>query len=514
MTAPDRPAATERRGDALLAAAIFTAALAWFAVQPHNLGPADESYLLVEARRVAGGERLYRDVFWFAMPAAHWLLAAVFALWGASLTTAKLAVAVVNAGTAALAFATARGLGVRRGLALLPPLAFLALAQPTWPHVSPHWLGTLLIMALFLIVAPPRALERPRRLLAAGLALGALGAIHQQKAPVLAIGLAAAILLASWLRRAAPGPAWWSRLGLAAAGTLAVIGPLLAVLFATVDAQRLLDDTVRFPLTGYRPLNDASWGQIGLLNVGLAAYTWPRLLRDLPLLLPLGAAAAAAGCARGWPRWRVAQWSTALLIGASALVAIGYNADFIHIAFMAAPLFVLAALLLDGAIALLPPREQAAAGPLVAVALALLLGTQMARNAIRMRAEYAVATDTAFGRVDFHAPAEAAFSARVAELLDATPGRVLFVYPAYATLYLTAGGRNPTRHQLLVTGFNWPEHFAEVQAELEAQPAAVVAVLNGFVKPDDPFMDFVRQHFEVASEGQGWTIYQRRAAGQ
>lgn len=500
-----------RPADRLLAAAIAAGAFAWFAAQPRNLGVADEAYLLVEASRVAGGELLYRDVFWLAMPAAHWLVAAAFALFGTTITTAKLCIGAVNALTAALAFTAARALGVRAILALLPPLAFLALAQPAWPYVSPHWFSTAAIMALFVAGAPPAALERPRRLFAAGLALGLLGSVHQQKGPVLALALALAIVAASAIRRSPGAPGWFRRLATVAAGALAVLLPVLAVMIASQDVRRLIDDVLLFPLTGYRQYHDfITWGEVGVLNRHLAAYVSPRLLYYLPVLLPLGGAAAALGCARGWPRGRVVQWSTALLLCAGSLLSIGYNADFIHIAFSAAPCFVLAALLLDAAVDLLPRPARRPAGLLAGGVLALLLGLWLAANDARMRAEYPLVAETAFGRVAFRDQREVDTSARVDRLLDAEGRRELFIYPYYVSLYLTAGGRDPLRFLYVFHGHSWPEHFDEVQRELDEKRVPLVLVVTPLLLPDDPFVAGLETHYVKTEEEDGLAIYRRR----
>ena len=498
--------------DALLAAAIFAASLAWFALQPRLLGPADESFFILEAARIADGERLYRDIFGFTMPGAYWAMAGVFWLCGASLAVVKLAMGAVNAATAALAFASARALGVRPALALLPALAFLALAQPAWPYVSQHWVSTALMLLVLLIAAPPRALERPRRLVAAGVVLGALGAVHQQKAPVMAAGLAAAILLASWLRRRdAAAPPWYARLGLVAAGALLVLVPVVAVLLATVDVGRLRDDIFRYPLTVYRQFVQAvTWGVVLPLTENLAAYVFPRLLAALPLLLLAGAAIAAAGCRRGWSRTRVAQWSTPLLLCGAAALSIGYNNDFIHIAFVAVFFFVLAALVAEAGIARLPGRARSAAAAAVAAAALVGLGVHMAHNAARMRAEYPAVADTRFGRVAFRAPGEVETSRALERYLDQTPGRVVFVYPGYTSLYLTAGGRNPTRYQFLHPIISLPEHIAEAIAALEAQRVPLVFVSKPFLRPGDPVMAYLDTRYDRVEDHPDWALYRRR----
>ena len=498
--------------DLLLTAAVFAAAFTWFALQPRNLGPADESFFLLEAARIASGERLYRDIFGFTMPGAYWSMAGVFSLFGVSIVTAKLAMGAVNAATAALSVASARALGVRPVLAVLPALAFLALAQPAWPYVSQHWVSTALMVTLLWLAVPARALEQPGRLVAAGLVLGALGAVHQQKAPLMAAGLAPAILLAGWIRRDAAAPAWYVRLGLVAAGALLVLVPVVAVLLATVDATRLRDDIFRYPLTTYRQFVQAvRWGVVLPLTENLAAYVFPRLLAALPVLLPLGAAITAAGCRRGWSRTRVVQWSTTLLLCGAAALAIGYNDDFIHIAYVAVVFFVLAALLLETALALLPARAQPLAGALVAAVATAFLLLHLAHNTARMRAEYPAVADTRFGRVAFRAPGEIAMSAALERHLDQSGQRDVFVYPGYTSLYLTAAGRNPTRYQFLHPIISLPEHITEAIAALEAKQVPLVFVSKPFLQPGDPVMAYLATRYDVVEDHPDWAVYRRRA---
>lgn len=513
-----RSAARPRGGhgaplDWLLGGGLFAATIAWFAMQPRNLGQADESYILVQATRILDGERLYRDMFQFIMPGTHWLVAAGFALFGATIGTAKMIAAAVNAATVVLAFTTARRLGVRRVLAVLPPLAFLALAQPAWPYVSPHWVSTALLTLLAWLAVAPRALERPRRLWAIGLTLGLIGIVQQQKVPATVAGLTIAVLLAAWIRRDPAAPPWYGRLLRIAAGSLLVVLPVMAFLLATVRISRLFDFLVRFPLTGYREANHAAWGQVLVMNAGLARYVVPTILRALPILLPLAAVAATCGCLRRWPRDRVVQWSTLLVLSATAALSILYFPDFIHVGFIAPPFFVLAALLLDTLLAAIPRRLQAIAAPLLAVALALPLGVHMARNAARMRAEYSLPTDTPFGRIDFSNTTEQEIAAAVAQQLRAAGRPDLFIYPGYDALYLTAGAKNATPFEVLLPGYNPPEHFAEAQAVLEAKQVPTVVVTHFLIPANDPFLAYVEQHYEKVRELSIWSIHRRRPPG-
>lgn len=502
-------AATGSYTDWLLGALLFAGALTWLCWKPLSLDPADEAFLLADALRMLRGERLYKDIFWLAMPGTHWALVAVFSVFGASLTVAKVAMAVVNAATAALTYATARALGVRPLLAVLPTVAFVALVLPVWPLVSAHWVSTALIMALFLAVAPPGALERPRRLLATGLTLGALGAVYQHKAPLLAIAVATAIAISCWVRRGAAAPAWWARLALVAGGTLVVVVPVLVVATVAAGLQPLFDDAFRFPLTGYRSFHDIRWGKVGYWNAPLAAYTSVRLLRIEPILLPLGAIVAGLGCAYGWSRRRVVQWSTALLLCGGALAAIGYNADFIHIAFMTAPLLVLGALLLETAVARLPAPAQAPLAALAAAAVLVPLGVHLARSQARVFAEFPVRASTPFGTVDFRSAELLESSEHIRALLDTIPNRRLFMYPGFASPYLTADGRNPTRHQILLPTLSLPQYYTETAAALAAQPTLIV-VLGGEIPPGDPLFATVEAHYELVEKTADRAFYRWR----
>lgn len=496
--------------DRLVGLLLFAGAIAWFAAQPRNLGEADESFILVQASRLLGGERLYRDMFQFIMPGTHWLVAAAFALFGTTITTAKMTIAVVNAATVVLTFAAARGLGVRPLLAVLPAVGFLALAQPAWPYVSPHWVSTALLVLLVRLATARHALERPRRLGAIGVTLGLIGIVQQQKVPATVAALVVAVLLACWIRRDASAQPWHRRLFRIAICSLAVVLPVLVVLLATVPLPRLLEFLVRFPLTGYRDANHANWGQVMVLNHGLATYVRPTLLRWLPALLPLASVVVAVGCLRGWPRDRVVQWSTLLVLSGFSALSILYFPDFIHIGFIAPPYFVVAALLLESALRPLPPLAQRLAAPLTAAVLLLGLGAQMTGNAARMRAEYPLAADTPFGRIDFPNADGVRIGEAVARQLAVTGSRDMFIYPGYDALYLTAGGRNATPFEVLLRGYNLPEHFSEAQAALDAKQVPTVVVTHFLIYPDDPFMAYLERRYEKVGDVSIWSIYRRR----
>ena len=105
--------------DTLVAGLFFAGTVLYWTALPHSLGPADESVHLYEAKRVLDGEVLYRDVFNFITPGWFYLMAALFWLFGTSIETARIAMAVIHGATTVLVYFTGRRLRhpARAGLA-------------------------------------------------------------------------------------------------------------------------------------------------------------------------------------------------------------------------------------------------------------------------------------------------------------------------------------------------------------------------------------------------------------
>ena len=140
--------ASKTRGNTAEAAALALAVALYVLAWPQSLGLSDEAILLYEAKRMFDGDVLYRDIFDFGAPGAWYLIQAGYALFGVHLATAKATMAVIHGISSALLYASARGLGVRRAFAVVPSLGFVALCQPTFPHVSPHWFSSSLMFAM------------------------------------------------------------------------------------------------------------------------------------------------------------------------------------------------------------------------------------------------------------------------------------------------------------------------------------------------------------------------------
>ena len=168
-------------------------------------------------------------------------------------------------------------------------------------------------------------------------------------------------------------------------------------------------------------------------------------------------------------------------------------------------------MLLEAGLALVPERARPLASALLAAVIGAELVIHLAHNATRMRAEYPIAAETHFGRVDFHTPQEVALSVMLERHLDQTASRVVFAYPSYAAFYLTAGGHNPTRYQFLHPALSLPEQLTDARAVLEAKQVPLVIVFKGVLQPDDPIVAFLATRYDVVEEKDGWTVYRRRS---
>src|SRR5207244_133876 len=103
--------------DRLIALGLLFGSIAYVDLLPRTLGGSDEGIYLYEAKRLLGGEVFYRDIFDLITPGAHYLMAGAFALFGASIDTARRADAIVHGLIVLTTYVTARMLGVRGTLA-------------------------------------------------------------------------------------------------------------------------------------------------------------------------------------------------------------------------------------------------------------------------------------------------------------------------------------------------------------------------------------------------------------
>jgi hypothetical protein len=152
----------------------------------------DEGQVANFAQRIAGGEVLYRDMYTGIAPGIYYLTAALFSVFGADLIVTRWAALALNLLTALCLWRLSLGV-VRRGWALLPPLAFCLIVVWGYPVGTMFAYSALsLLCALAAILFLLRYLETSRALDAVAVgALLAASALSKQNYGVLA---AAAVL--------------------------------------------------------------------------------------------------------------------------------------------------------------------------------------------------------------------------------------------------------------------------------------------------------------------------------
>ncbi len=128
------PGAVERPGirclDPVVCFILFAGSVIYIAEWPATLGPSDEGLFLYEAKRILAGDVFYRDIYDIITPGSHYVFALLFRIFGTTITTAKLAMAVLHGLTVVVLYVTERTVNVPRALAVVPAFAYVALCQP------------------------------------------------------------------------------------------------------------------------------------------------------------------------------------------------------------------------------------------------------------------------------------------------------------------------------------------------------------------------------------------------
>jgi hypothetical protein len=452
--------------------------------------------------RVLAGDVFYRDVHDIITPGSQYMMAGLFALFGASMTTARLTDAVVHGLIAALSFGAARALGTGRTLASIAGLAHLALFQTAWPYSSPHWISTCLTLLLFVLLLGGRT-----PVFVLGLLSGVMVMVQQQHGAVTAAGAVVILIVDHWLaRRAAggvPAAGVWRRLALFAAGGAAIVVPSFAALMAVAGPGPLIRSLILQPLMNYRAtMSGVAWGAIGPMTRDLAAHNWPTLLAWLPIVLVLDVVRAIVA----WRRCDLAAVRLRLIVVLSILFAalsIAYYCDFIHIGFIGALLAVAACENLDWALRSVPGPATGRRLLTGGLALAAMVTgvVHLEWYAAWRRTNYPVPQQTRFGYVDLSNAALAAQIREIAELLDRAPSRLLFCYPAYPALYLMVGAQNATPYQLLAPEYSPHEQLVEVVEILERRQVPYIAFVPILGPGTDPVRTYISRDFRPINRG-------------
>ena len=500
--------------DWLLASLLAVASVAYLASLPLNvLTPPDEAHVLHQAKRLANGEVLYRDLFDLATPLWTYLMAGLFSLFGTTLATARLTIAVVHGATLLVMFLLCRRLGVRRELATIAAVAALALCQPVYPVANRHWLVTL--FSLLLLFCCLQARRGVWSSLASGILVGLLIATHQQRGVVMGAAIAAWMVAQSLLERwygGARGAPLRASLAAFAAAVAAVVGSILALVAWKAGIQAVWYALVVHPLTHYHGVLGARWAAAG---ARVAQTTFPLLLKYLPAVLVPLVARFVLLCWRSSRLPEARRLLTLSVFCSFAVLSIFYYPDLAHVAFIAPILFVALAETAEWAWRTLPTRWGEVAAR---VAVALFLAVSANRLTGRWQQQHSFFRNprmTAFGRIDF-SPGAAEQYDKWDRLLAGVSPRVVYVHPISSFLYLILGAHNPTRFEFLHAGsYNTAEQTQEVLAALQPERGVYVIFLLGrLLQRSDPIVRFVESHYEPVEGVAGvWRPKRTGAAG-
>ena len=508
------------RGDAWLALIIFSATVLYISWLPRNLSPADESVYLYEAKRILEGQVLYRDIFEIITPGWMYLMALLFRIFGTDLATARIAMAVMHGVGGVVIYLTCRRLGIRRGWCWPAALAYLVISQPAWPIASQHWLTTLICVVLLLVCAG-RQPARAAWPLLPGLVIGVLIGVQQQRGSIMAVGTFTWLVVDHALQRryrpSPPAAPLVTQLSLLVAGALIVVLPLCAGMIASAGFQNVWRALVIHPIFNYGGTTHCEWGHINVMTAPQGSYTFPRLLKYLPLVLIVSLLRLVVQWVRRQGQQEVRTLTLLILYCLFSMLSIAYFPDFIHIAFIAPAFFVAIAENLEWTLRLIPapPKLLRAGGWLLAAGLLAASGLRLHRNMTRAYATYRFTLQTAFGRVDVADARETQLYEKIAELMETVPSRELFCYPIVSHLYLMADADNPTRYQFFWPGYNSPDQVQEVLDTLKAKNLPYILALPAFLSRSDPIMDYIRSNYEPLTDAGeiGKGIFRRKDLG-
>jgi len=487
--------------DVALALLLFGAAFAYLSSLPHSLNGTDESYFLYEAKRIRDGEVMYRDFFQYVTPLSSYAMAGLYWLFGTSIATAHGGMAAVNAAAAVILYGVARRMGVRREIAVLVPLAQVAIGNSTFPYASWHWFSTFWTALLLFVFVPGDWGERPRRAVLPGIVAGLLIGTQQQRGAPVAVGAYAVLLLDHVIDRRYAGVWQWRALAMRllyfSAGMALILVPVLALFVVMSGPQAMYIALVQFPLVNYRSHYRTTWGALSVQASGFATYTLPRVLTWSPLATLLPTLEGAGQVWRGVERRRVRSLTTLVVLSIFCALSIWYFPGLAHVAFIAGGFWVCAAVGAEWMLSALGRlRWTRMAGVTAAAAVGVILVAHLVSYARMLWRQYPFPGETAFGRVDFSAEWEVAFVDSVRALLRESHAEEIFSYPPFSSPYLTLGVHNATRYQHFDAIVFPPQQTHEVLSVLRQRPVPYVVMYWFFARPRDPVIQFIKEHYD------------------
>jgi len=523
MGVPIPPQLRPGRVDVAIGSALLIGVLLYHQASPHPLGYSDEGYFLVHVKRTLLGQAAYRDFHEQYTPIGYYLMAIPMFLFGANITTVTCTMAAVHGATLMLVYAAARSLGVGRWIAAACGALYFSLCQPAWPMASGHWVAALFLVSILFVLcgARPGAPGRSGRLLLAGVMTGLLFGVQHHKGPPIAAAVLAVIacdhLVAGRFGGIAVRTGLARSLALYLVGAAGVGGLLLLALWMQSSVGELVDQLF-LQVLRYAEVSEVSWGEIPTVVPGLGGGTIPALLKYLPILLLLGAVRAALAHRAGGAG-ELRRLALLIFYCGGAAVSILYNADFIHIAMVAAPFFVFLAETVQWGADRLGGRLGGVRFlrlPEAAFGLAILAGCVVHLQGVieRATARFSYSADTDFGRIDFETANEVSLVAAVRRAMDQVPERELVCYPHCASMYLMTAASNPTPYDLIFyPGYHRKEQLKEIIATIEERRLPYVVLMGLFLNPTDLVVRHVRRHYELIHPVREGTsgLYRRKS---
>jgi hypothetical protein len=77
----------------------------------------------------------------------------------------------------------------------------------------------------------------------------------------------------------------------------------------------------------------------------------------------------------------------------------------------------------------------------------------------------------------------------------------VYIYPFGATGYLMAGGRNPTRHDLILPRYQSDEEVQSVIETLEHRRIRHAYLMRFVLPPKDPIIAYIERHYRCDDAG-------------
>jgi hypothetical protein len=268
--------------------------------------------------------------------------------------------------------------------------------------------------------------------------------------------------------------------------------------------REVLYATHTWVLSNYRAYNVGKfpWASYGAFWADGLKYTSLRLMRATPALL------AVEGIGVLWAIWSRGFRAElvrllVLLLALSAIGAIVYFPDIVHIAFVLPYVLVVVFGMLFRLRTWPVWSQTQAARTIVRVTWAAALALVLVKgwtNARQAWADNPVRYETAFGTLaGSDLQAETVRDLREKVPREAPVPLRIFAYPTDAWVYLALPADNPTPFALLRPVYNTPEQFQTAIDRLEQDPRALV-LLNGFsMKADDPFLVYLQSRWPVVT---------------